>query len=92
LPHALYNKTFPVVNDPDKVKTLMDAHKTVKGDTGYATYTMLKHASGLTYSDMFGIIRAMQEEDPYSVFMSVDRLGKNVAVKFIDKKLRGAHA
>lgn len=90
-PNAIYDKRYPPVTDPTKIEAVRSAARKwgydVEGGTGYTHYSTIKFATGLPFRDVFGVIRHLQEIDPYAVRMTVDRLGQNVNVRlrFSDK-------
>jgi hypothetical protein len=80
LPRAIYDKSFDEVVDEDKIVQVLEAVKKWKGNQTHLSYTTLKFATGLTFQEVFGVVKYLQRLDPYSISMTVDRLGKNTAV------------
>lgn len=80
LPRAIYDKSFDEVADEDKIAQVLEAVKKWKGNQTHLSYTTLKFATGLSFQEVFGVVKYLQRLDPYSISMTVDRLGKNTAV------------
>jgi hypothetical protein len=89
LPRAIYDGS--VVTNTDKAihSKILDAYKSTPKPPagGYVTYTQLKLESNVTFQELFGAIKYWKSANPYAVTFTVDRLGKNTAVKLDMDKL-----
>ena len=83
VPRAIFDGSVDAVSDETIVTAVRDAFKQHSGGAPYVSYTTLKYATGLPFKTVFGVVKHMREIDPQKTTMTVDRLGKNIAVRFL---------
>jgi len=88
LPRAIMPRMPSVqeVADDNVIKRMLIAYKANRTDyvIPYATYTSIKLAAKLTFSALFGAIKHLWLRNPIFTVATVDRSGKNTAIKLID--------
>jgi hypothetical protein len=82
LPRAIYDKNASSIKNLETIKKVVDANRKWGSSSGFTTFTCLKYATGLSFQEVFGVVREMRDRDPYSTTFSVDRAGENTVVKF----------
>ena len=58
-----------------------------KSPLGYTSYTSIYIATRTPYAKIFGVLKWLHRQYPYSIGFNVSRLGQNVYFKLIPEKL-----
>lgn len=89
LPRAIYvEREAEPMGDPETIKTIEQAYNrwAAPGDAegkGYVSFTTLYCATGIDFKTIFGVVKYLRTQDPYSVRLSVDRAGRCTIVRFL---------
>ena len=71
-----------------EIAKVKNAIKATSDAITYTTYTAVKQVCRMPYPRIFAAVKAMHQDDPYSIRFTVNRMGENTMVRLTNEKGR----